>query len=409
MHARRAAPEHVATRRAQQLHLVTSELRRTLERAHTARAARRATPRHRRHAATATTEDAAGHRRRCRRWRGRRLWSERGASLGGRAHLGGGGRGLGRRDGRRRRGHRRQAAEELRLLSRAVGARPPRDRRVDGRGRGAETLVASPLEDFGREQRRRRRGVQPRVGEALNGGGALVGIDGEQGADETDGLARDVLPRGAVEERRRRTLTARVRLAHWGRAAEQHVTDAPDRPEVDFHRVPVRAHFGRDVVHRAARRAHDAEGPARRLLAHPEVAQLDPPARRHAVARRRLGAQDVLRLDVAVADAVRVHVRDGGEELLHDGGGLRLCEHGPLRDVVHQLAAVDRLGDEQQPVVAPQAAVEGRDVWVVELGPDDGLRLALPQHPVRHRLQVDHLDRRVLTRRWVLRLKDRAK
>jgi hypothetical protein len=70
-----------------------------------------------------------------------------------------------------------------------------------------------------------------------------------------------------------------------------------------------------------------------------------------AAALRPLGADDILRLDVAVADAPLVQVRDGREELPEDARGLGFDEDAALHDVVHQLAAVQRFREEQQPLI----------------------------------------------------------
>ena len=127
--------------------------------------------------------------------------------------------------------------------------------------------------------------------------------------------------------------------------------DAPDPPQVDRHRVrrstlvqSARRHLGRRVLVRSARRVHQRHVPVGRVvdaLGVAEIAQLDAPLA--APGLRLLGAHDVLRLDVAVADALLVHVPDRAEQLAHDRRHLALDEGLALCDVVHQLAAVEGL------------------------------------------------------------------
>lgn len=60
---------------------------------------------------------------------------------------------------------------------------------------------------------------------------------------------------------------------------------------------------------------------------------------RDAAAARLLHQQDVLRLQVAVDDAVLVAVGDGGDEAAHDGLRVALGELRALLDVVEEAAA----------------------------------------------------------------------
>ena len=50
--------------------------------------------------------------------------------------------------------------------------------------------------------------------------------------------------------------------------------------------------------------------------------------------------QEVLRLDIPMANAVCVQVAQGVEGLLHDGGGLRLAQVLLLGDVIEKFPAL---------------------------------------------------------------------
>ena len=98
-----------------------------------------------------------------------------------------------------------------------------------------------------------------------------------------------------------------------------------------------------------------------------EVAQLDVPrvggaGRR---LRRRRDAEHVLGLDVAVDDAERVEALDRREELAHDRHRLGLGELRAQRGVVHELAAVHRLREDEHPLAEPLVAEVLHDVLVL--------------------------------------------
>ena len=79
-----------------------------------------------------------------------------------------------------------------------------------------------------------------------------------------------------------------------------------------------------------------------------------------------------------------------------------------LQDVIHQLAAVEWPGEEEQPLVQRHVAEEAHDIRVVEGGPQGDLALRLAAMPGRHGVRFEHLDRSAAFDRGVPRVQHHA-
>src|SRR4051812_42166680 len=102
-------------------------------------------------------------------------------------------------------------------------------------------------------------------------------------------------------------------------------------------RVSRRELFGREVFDGADDAAGLRERGARAALGDAEVEELDLPLRAYL---------DVVRLDVAVYDAVRVDVRDGAHDLVEDAQRLARRERAVGADAVAERVAVHVLHDD---------------------------------------------------------------
>mmetsp|Transcript_41282 Transcript_41282/g.102334 ORF Transcript_41282/g.102334 Transcript_41282/m.102334 type:complete len:327 (-) Transcript_41282:45-1025(-) len=185
--------------------------------------------------------------------------------------------------------------------------------------------------------------LDPFVLEHLLGREALARVNLEQLVDEVLGVLGDVVPPGGgVVVAARHDLLEKgwhLLLVEGGEAAEQDVQDHAHRPHVHLDAVALGGEdLGRHVAGRAAGRLHDS------LLTHhlgqPEVGQLD-----RRIGRRR-GVEQVLRLEVAVADVVRVQVLQRVRDLPHALGRILLGIRATRDDAVEELAARDELHHE---------------------------------------------------------------
>mmetsp|Transcript_27076 Transcript_27076/g.69419 ORF Transcript_27076/g.69419 Transcript_27076/m.69419 type:complete len:359 (+) Transcript_27076:194-1270(+) len=218
-------------------------------------------------------------------------------------------------------GHRR-----LRRRRRALDANPQRCRRgqwccdPDGRRRRRRRLVE------GERGARRNRLLHPGVVQRLVGCRARRGLLVHEGQNEVLGLLRKTFPPGAPHvELSGEHLAAGLLLggAAEGQAAQQEeVGDAAGGPQVARLVVLLEQHFWGDVLHRARQLRHGHAG--LEGASHAEVDNLD-----CALLHSALGhEQQVLRLEIAVADETLVHVRHGAEHLTHHVGRLCLAQ-GP--------------------------------------------------------------------------------
>ena len=157
----------------------------------------------------------------------------------------------------------------------------------------------------------------PVVLQRLQGTHPLRWVDGQQTADEILGELRDVRPVLVGEfvlARLDATIHLGVRLAvKRRRRREQDVHDHTDRPAVARGAVAaqlaarhlLRKHLGRDVPGCAAARRHQKVVRDRRDLREPKVCDLE------LGLWLGCGKEDILRLEVAVADIAVVQVEDG--------------------------------------------------------------------------------------------------
>lgn len=109
--------------------------------------------------------------------------------------------------------------------------------------------------------------------------------------------------------------------------------------------------------------------------------------------------QKVLGLEIAVRNAVLVHVRGRGEDLAHEQRGVGLCEGAARDDLVVELAAADELEHHEDLVLRRDDVVELDDVGVLELAHDLDLALENLELVCVLLLLVDHLDRNLAPRR----------
>mmetsp|Transcript_37113 Transcript_37113/g.114351 ORF Transcript_37113/g.114351 Transcript_37113/m.114351 type:complete len:216 (-) Transcript_37113:478-1125(-) len=202
----------------------------------------------------------------------------------------------------------------------------------------AEGPQAVEVAGLQRRVRRAARGVlQPGLLQRRLRAAALLRGVGQQLADEALGVVGHALPvilREGVPAGAHAAEDLVLRAAHEGRvAAEQHVHDDAEAPEVRGLVVLAGEHLGGDVVGRARlRRQHLA---LLELAGEAEVDDLQD------VALDGLCRQEdkVLRLQVSVGDVQPVHVAHSSEDLLHDHGRLALREAAGLEDAVEELAA----------------------------------------------------------------------
>mmetsp|Transcript_86935 Transcript_86935/g.261154 ORF Transcript_86935/g.261154 Transcript_86935/m.261154 type:complete len:409 (-) Transcript_86935:277-1503(-) len=180
---------------------------------------------------------------------------------------------------------------------------------------------------------------------------------------------------------------------------EDNVEDHAERPHVHLLAVArVGEHLGRPVSPRALPLRESAVLPERDRQ--PEVADLD---RQVALVGRR--QQQVLGLEVAVADALRVEPRDSLSDLLHQDRRLLLTVGAVLHQLLEELAARHELHHEVPLGLGLEDIEEVDDVLVRAHAPQD-LDLAPDGRAVRARF-LDRLDGHGLARLAMRRAADR--
>eukprot|EP00047_Mylnosiga_fluctuans_P001701 m.221524 g.221524 ORF g.221524 m.221524 type:complete len:498 (+) comp10604_c0_seq1:1523-3016(+) len=165
------------------------------------------------------------------------------------------------------------------------------------------------------------------------------------------------------------------------------------RPDVDLRAVLLPRD---DLGGHPVRRAHHG-GPLRRLRrqlrAEPEVGELD--IARHA-------KKDVITLDIAVDDRVRMQELEGLQALAADGGDLALVQDG-LGDDIRQRSTRKELHDNPELVLANEEAIQVvDDVLLAQLPHDEDLvddQLLLGLLRKVHLLDRNNVARAVLCRR----------
>ena len=118
--------------------------------------------------------------------------------------------------------------------------------------------------------------------------------------------------------------------------------------------------------------------------------------------------EEVLWLDIGVAEPLCVQQRDARRHVFEDGRGHRLRVGSELTEVVEELAAADKLHDDEKPRVYSVGAVVPCDVLGLAGGQDLDLRLDFID-VVLSLLKVDHLDRNDLAVARVAAAEDLAK
>ena len=230
------------------------------------------------------------------------------------------------------------------------------------------------------------------------GGGAS---DLKQRADECDGLCRALGKErwweveGVVGGEGLRRVRRRVK-GH--RAREEDIRDHSDTPKVDL--LVIRQDVGwvlRELEAAELLGRGVAEGAARGLraarddqLRRAEVGDLD--------AGVVLGSlqQEVLRLEVAMEDAKRVEVLEGGEDLGDLAGGELLAEELHRHDPLEELAALGQLEQQHMLLRVAQVPVQPHDIRVAQCLPNGELLGELCACPRRDAGERRHLCRHLL-------------
>mmetsp|Transcript_98965 Transcript_98965/g.308400 ORF Transcript_98965/g.308400 Transcript_98965/m.308400 type:complete len:374 (-) Transcript_98965:42-1163(-) len=242
--------------------------------------------------------------------------------------------------------------------------------------------------------------LDPIVIQRLFGCVAVTWIHLKEHADEVLCILGDVLPVSGVEGEVAQSHLGQhlgVRLPEEGRVAAEHdIHDDAAAPEVTELVVLPCKDLRRDVVGRARL---CREHLARLVLAgQPEINDLE-----DVLLYSFLGhEEEILGLEVAVADLVLVHVVNRADDLLHQVGCLGLCEVASLDDSVEELATAAELHHQVDAAVVLEGLVELYDVRVIhELHDGD---LLLEPLDVLHLSLGDGLDRADDVRGLVLRL-----
>mmetsp|Transcript_38432 Transcript_38432/g.63884 ORF Transcript_38432/g.63884 Transcript_38432/m.63884 type:complete len:385 (+) Transcript_38432:2811-3965(+) len=230
--------------------------------------------------------------------------------------------------------------------------------------------------------------VDPRVPEGLCGREAGTRVGHQKLPEEVSPRLREraVLREapGALHDGGKQLLVLR---GHEGRApCQHHVPQHPDRPQVAGFAIrrPVLViatpeDLRGDVVRGAAALRHVVLVAA--LLREPEVGDLDlgqelglvlEPGH---VLRHGVHEQHVVGLQVAVGDALLVHVVQGGHEVRHQLGRHGLGVVLELRDHVEQVAPADQLQNDVQRRRGGHHLVEADDALVAQFAHDGDLRV----------------------------------
>lgn len=205
----------------------------------------------------------------------------------------------------------------------------------------------------------------------LLSGEALIGLTIQQLRDQVLGLVGDIFPDGVRETE----LTFKdvvndlfVLLATKGRLAGQHdEQDNAHGPVVTLGGVTALEHLRCDVVGCTIGRIHHLV--LTDALGETEIDQLD-------VRVIILFVQEeVLRLNIPVANAVRMKIVQGVEGLSHDARGLHLRQMLLLRDVEEKFATFAKLGDEEADTLGLPRLVQLDDVRMVHAHKDIDLVL----------------------------------
>lgn len=123
----------------------------------------------------------------------------------------------------------------------------------------------------------------------------------------------------------------------WRLAAQHNEHDDAHGPDVALRRITALEHLGRNIVRSTVGLVHDLV--RNDALGEAEIDELN--VRFVAL----LVQQEVLGLDITVANAILVQVAERVECLFHDGRRLLLGEMLGLDDVVEELAALAQFGD----------------------------------------------------------------
>ena len=171
----------------------------------------------------------------------------------------------------------------------------------------------------------------------MGGGIPGVGVDVEDGPEHVPAVCREHLGRFEVARHDLLVELVGVGVLEGQEAAQHGVEDDPARPHVHPRAlVPLpRDHLRCGIAGRPAGSLEPL--PRLILVGEAEVHDLDILV---------LVEEQVLRLEVAVHDAVFMDVLHAREDLLHEGDGLGFGQALALDDVVEELAALCVLHDE---------------------------------------------------------------
>mmetsp|Transcript_131636 Transcript_131636/g.366847 ORF Transcript_131636/g.366847 Transcript_131636/m.366847 type:complete len:618 (-) Transcript_131636:115-1968(-) len=212
--------------------------------------------------------------------------------------------------------------------------------------------------------RLRRLVLDPLVVQGLLGRVAVPRVHLQHHADQILRILRDVLPVCSVERKVAQAYLGEhlgVSLAKEGWVATQHhIHDDAATPYVAELVVLAREHLGRNVIWRARLcRQHLA---FLELAREAEIDDLED-VLLDGVLRCE---QEVLGLEITVADVQLVHVVDRSQHLLHDDGRLALLEVALLYDAVEELPAGAELRHQVVEPFVLKRLDELEDVWVVQ-------------------------------------------
>mmetsp|Transcript_18577 Transcript_18577/g.59407 ORF Transcript_18577/g.59407 Transcript_18577/m.59407 type:complete len:374 (-) Transcript_18577:68-1189(-) len=268
-----------------------------------------------------------------------------------------------------------------------------------------QRVVVDLLERVGRHQREGGARLGRLVGDAaalgepgrlldLSDGCPLVGGGDEDGGEQAADRRREPDGEGVVgaddapEESRHRGLVEREE------ARKEDVQNDAARPDVRQEAVVsvVSEHLRRNVVWRAA------SGVQQRARAEPlaAVQGREPKVRdlEHGV----LVEEQILRLEVAVADALPVAVLDAADQLAKVGARGGLVEPAGGDDLVEELAAGDELEDDEDAGARGEHLDQVDDVPLLDHLHHSNLLFDLLAHRLlRHLLLVENLDRHLLS------------